>query len=73
MTRADAEARIYMVVDVLSGVAVGAYSFRRLEDARTWAVRLRAGRDLQEDDVRLFEAALDARPDEELVAELDVP
>jgi len=73
MTRAEAEARIYTLVDVLSGVAVGAHSIRRLEDARTWVARFQAGRVLQEDDVRLFESVLDARPDEEQVAEIDVP
>jgi len=73
MTRAEAEARIYTVGDVLSGVAVGAHSFRRLKDARTEVARFQAGRDLQEDDVRLFESVWDARSDEEQVAEIDVP
>jgi len=35
--------------------------------------RFQSGRDLQEDDVRLFESVLDARPDQEQVAEIDVP
>lgn len=72
MTWTNAKARICTVVDVLAGVAVGAYSFRPLEDARTCMARLRAGRDLQEDDVRLFEGVLDAHPDESRVAEIDV-
>jgi hypothetical protein len=72
MTRISGNARIYTVVDVLAGVAVGAYTYRRLEDARTCAARLRAGRDLQEDDVQLFEGVLDAHPDESHVAEIDV-
>jgi hypothetical protein len=72
MTRTSAKARIYTVVDVLAGVAVGAYSFRRLEDARTCMARLRAGRDLQEDDVQMFEGVLDAYPDESQVAEIGV-
>ena len=34
--------------------------------------RLRAGRNLQEDDVRLFEGVLDAHPEESQVAGIDV-
>jgi hypothetical protein len=34
-------------------------------------VRLRAGRNLKEDDVRLFEGRMDAHPDENQVAEID--
>lgn len=72
MTQRSARARIYTVVDVLAGVAVGAHSFRRLEDARTCMARLRAGRDLQEDDVRLFEGVLDTHPDENHVVEVSL-
>lgn len=71
MSRTSAKARIYTVVDVLAGVAVGAYNFRRLEDARRCVARLRAGRDLQEDDVQLFEGVLDAHPRDSQVAEID--
>ena len=72
MTRTRARAPIYTVVDVWRGIAVGAYNFQRLEDARKCMARLRAGRNLQEDDVRLFEAVLDAHPDESQVPEIDV-
>ena len=72
MTRARARVPIYTVVDVWRGIAVGAYNFQRLEDARKCMARLRAGRNLQEDDVRLFEAVLDAHPDESQVPEIDV-
>ena len=51
--------RIYTVVDVMRGVAVGAHSFRRLRDARAFMGRLRDGRDLQEDDVQLFASTID--------------
>jgi len=63
MTRARARAPLYTVVDVWRGIAVGAYSFQRLGDARKCMARLLAGRNLQEDDVRLFEGLLDAYPD----------
>ena len=46
--------RVYTVVEVMRGVAVGAYSFRRLQDALFYAERLREGRNLQEDDIQLF-------------------
>ena len=55
MKESNGESRVYTVVDVVRGVAVGAYSFRRAQDARACVRRLRRGRDMQEDDVRLFE------------------
>lgn len=63
---------MYTVVEVWRGIAVGAYSFQRLDDARKCMARLRAGCNLQEDDVRLFEGVLDAQPDESQVVEIDV-
>ncbi len=60
MSTPDADIRIYTVVDVMRGIAVGAHSFRRLNDARACMKRLRAGRDLQEDDVQLFKSTIDA-------------
>lgn len=59
MIESRAGMRIYTVVDVMRGVAVGAYSFRRLRDAHAYLKRLRGGRDLQEDDVRLFESTVE--------------
>lgn len=50
--------RLYTVVDVLAGVAVGAKSFLRAQEARTHLRRLRLGRDLTEDDVQIFEHLL---------------
>ena len=64
MTKIDADGRIYTVVDVLCGVAVGAYTFRCLKNARHCATRLRQGRNLQEDDVQLFECVIDPSPRE---------
>ena len=60
MIESRAGMRIYTVVDVMRGVAVGAYSFRRLRDAHAYLKRLRGGRDLQEDDVQLFKSTIDA-------------
>ena len=51
--------KIYTVVDVMCGVAVEAKSFRRLEVARAYRKRLRRGRNLEEDDVQLFENTID--------------
>jgi hypothetical protein len=54
MPRTGACSRIYTVVDVMRGVAVGAHSFRRLTDTRAFMRQLRDRRNLQEDDVQLF-------------------
>ena len=58
MQRKQEGTRIYTVVDVMGGVAVEAQSFGRLEDARACLRRLRRGRDLGRDDVRLFEGTI---------------
>lgn len=60
MPKIGAGVRIYTVVDVTRGVAVGAHSFRHLGVARAFMTRLRDGRDLQEDDVQLFSCVVDA-------------
>lgn len=70
MRKNGARTRVYTVVDVLAGIAVGAYSYRRLKDAEACTARLREGRNLQEDDVRLFEGVLDAHPGRGQVAEV---
>jgi hypothetical protein len=70
MPRAGGEARVYRVVDVLREIAVGAYSYWRLNDAEACAARLRDGGDLQEDDVQLFVDLLDAQPDPDQAAEI---
>lgn len=68
MPRAGGDARIYTVVDVWRGIAVGAHTYRRLKDAKACAARLREGRNLFDDDVRLFEGILDADPRRDLVS-----
>jgi len=59
MPRACAKTRIYKVVEVLAGVAVGSLSFRRFRDARACMAQLRDARDLQRDDVEVFRGFLD--------------
>ena len=48
------DGRIYTVVDVWRGIAVGAHSFHRAKDAIACLRRLRRGRDLQEDCVKVL-------------------
>lgn len=55
MNKTEATVRIYTVVDVMSGVGVGAKSFCDLKHAQTYLKRLRKGRNLDEDDVQVFE------------------
>ena len=59
MTKIEPGTRIYTVVEVVKGVAMDAHNFRQLKDALLCAERLREGRDLQEDDVQLFESGVD--------------
>jgi hypothetical protein len=51
--------KVFIVVDVACGVAQGAKCFRRIEDAMTCRKHLRKGRNLEEDDVQVFEGVLD--------------
>jgi len=67
MSKVNTSMRIYTVVEVARGFAAGAYSFRRLKDARMCAKRLSKEHNLQEDDVQLFEATIDAAGHEQQV------
>ncbi len=58
MTDSEVVMRVYTVVEVMSGVAVGAKSFPSLKRAQTYLKKLRQGRNLEEDDVQLFEDKL---------------
>ena len=49
---------LYTVVEVWRGIAASAKNFTRLRDAEKYMRRLRKGRNLVEDDVRLFEDSL---------------
>lgn len=59
MTRMKAGARIYTVVEVWRGFASGAHNFLHLKDALLCMERLRKGRNLQDDDVQVFETKID--------------
>jgi hypothetical protein len=58
MNKPGKRLRIYTVVDVWRGMAAGSRSFTRLKEARDYMRQIRKIRNLQEDDVRLFEDAL---------------
>jgi hypothetical protein len=58
MIRSKTKLRVYTVVDVWRGIAVGATNFRRLRNAQKHAQRLRRHRHLMEDDVKLFETTI---------------
>lgn len=47
--------RIFTVVDVWRGMAVGAKSFTNLSNARNYLQRVTRGRNLMEDDVQIFQ------------------
>ena len=51
--------RVYVVVDVMRGIAVDGYCFQRIKDAQACAEQLRKGRKPKEDDVQVFEKRLD--------------
>ena len=59
MTKVESGARIYTVVEVMRGLAADAHSFRHLKDALLCAERLRRDRNLDEDDVHIFENRID--------------
>ena len=59
MRKPEAQLRIYTVVDVMSGVGVGARSFCGLAHARAYLRWLREKRNVNQDDVQLFEDTVD--------------
>ena len=62
MSESEGSLRIYTVVDVFRGFAAEAKSFVRHEDARQYFRRLRRGRNLDIDDVQLFEDTIALPP-----------
>ncbi len=58
MIRRTGKLRLYTVVDVWRGIAASAKNFTRLQDAQNHMRRLRRGRNLEEDDVQLFENSI---------------
>ena len=59
MTTVVSGARIYTVVEVMRGLAADAHIFRHFKDARQCAEHLRRDRNLDEDDVQIFENLID--------------
>lgn len=51
--------RVYTVVDVFRGCAEGARTFVRYTDARAHFRKIRRGRNLDNDDVQLFEDTIE--------------
>lgn len=70
MTEKKPKLRIYTVVDVWRGIVVGIRNFRRLKNAQLYMRRLRVQRNLQEDDVQLFEATLPISSQGKLLTQL---
>ncbi len=58
MIRRTSKLRLYTVVEVWRGIAASAKNFGRLVNAQKYMRRLRRGRNLQEDDIQLFENSI---------------
>jgi imidazole glycerol phosphate synthase subunit HisF len=58
MTKAKTDLRIFTVVDVWRGMVVGVRNFRDLKNAQHHMQRLVLHRNLEQDDVQLFETAV---------------
>jgi hypothetical protein len=54
MTQGISKLKIYTVVEVWRGIAVGARTFRRLRNAEKYLERARQRYNLEDDDVQLF-------------------
>ncbi len=50
--------KLYTVVEVWRGIAASAKNFTRLGNAHKYMQRLRRGRNLTEDDIRVFESSV---------------
>jgi len=59
----EAVGAIYVVVDVMSGVASGAACFRSEPDAEAYARTLRSNRSPNDDDVQVFVCACNGNAD----------
>ncbi len=62
--KSEAAATVYVVVDVMRGVATGACVFQCVADAKACTRRLQRSRNLDEDDVQLFQCVLNEDMDE---------
>ncbi len=67
MVKNHTTVRVYTVVEVMAGVAVGAYVFTQIKAARACARQLQKERDLLEDDVQIFEGAIGSLKEPSLV------
>jgi hypothetical protein len=54
VSRTSSKSRVYTVVDVQAGVAVGAHSFSRMQDATAYVKNRRSELDFDEDCVKIF-------------------
>ncbi len=54
----DPKPRVFVVVEVMAGVATDAHCFARIEDAQTRAEQVRALHDENDDDVQVFETTV---------------
>jgi hypothetical protein len=50
--------KLYIVVEVWRGIAASARNFTRQRDAENYMRRLCKGRNMEEDDVQLFESSV---------------
>jgi hypothetical protein len=58
MDRQPQSTRLHIVVDVWRGIAVGAHAYRKKTDATRRLRQISRGRNLDEDDVRMFTATV---------------
>ena len=58
MTRRSVRTTIYTVVEVWRGIAASVKNFTKLKEAENYMRRLRKGRNLEEDDIQLFENSI---------------
>lgn len=65
MNKAEGYKRIYVVVDVVCGLANNAYSFLRRTDAVKCFRQLQKERNLNDDDVQIIETDLGSFPEVE--------
>lgn len=58
MAQRNGKTTIYTVVEVWRGIAASVKNFTRLKEAEKYMARLRRGRNLEEDDIQLFENSI---------------
>jgi len=58
MRKRSGKRKLYTVVEVWRGMAASAKNFTKLGDAESYMQWLRRGRNLEEDDVQIFENSI---------------